>query len=62
MGHDSSLLLLFDLLMDFPVNAILQRVGLIETLLDVIGSTVVNNEPDEGNSSLLSLHLTKEHS
>lgn len=44
MGHDSSRLLMNDILFDFPVNALLQRVGLLETLLDVIGSAVLNDE------------------
>jgi hypothetical protein len=44
MGHETSLLLIFDVLYDFPANAILQRVGLLETLLDIIGSAVSNEE------------------
>ena len=44
MGHDSSRLLMNDILSDFPVNAILQRVGLLETLLDIIGSAILNDE------------------
>lgn len=44
MGHDTCTSLLFDVLSDFPANAILQRVGLLETLLDVIGSVVLSEE------------------
>lgn len=44
MGHDSCPLLIFDVLSDFPANAILQRVGLLETLLDIIGSVMSSEE------------------
>ena len=44
MGHETSLLLIYDVLYDFPANAILQRVSLLESLLDVIGSAVSSEE------------------
>jgi hypothetical protein len=64
MGHDTSPILLLDVLLDFPVNAILQRVGLLETLLDIIGSVVVNHEQGMIHMTPLDGHpfLTENHS
>ncbi len=62
MGHETSALLLFDILYDFPVNAIVQRVGLLETLFDIIGSAVVGEERGRINLHFSPNILSIDHS
>jgi hypothetical protein len=39
MGHQLAGRLAFDVLYDFPANAILQRVGLLESMLNLLASS-----------------------
>jgi hypothetical protein len=47
LGHRSAGPLLWDVLEDFPVHALLQRPGLIHALLDVLGSTVIDSYTED---------------
>lgn len=43
MAHPESPSLVWEILSDFPVAVVLQRVGLLESLLDLIGSAVADD-------------------
>lgn len=42
MAHAESSVLVWEVLSDFPCAAILQRVGLLESMIDVIGAAVAD--------------------
>ncbi len=44
LGHDGSYGLLVDVLNNFPVEIIIQRTGLLETIFDCVGSLLYKNE------------------
>lgn len=47
MGHDLGRQLASDVLSDFPANAVLQRVGLIESIMNVLSTVVPHDEEGE---------------
>eukprot|EP01038_Epipyxis_sp_PR26KG_P012323 gene12323-16528_t len=46
LSHSDSMKLLWDVVYDFPVEAIITKTGLIHTVLDVVGSTYSTKELD----------------
>ena len=46
MGHQLAGRLALDTLYDFPANAILQRVGLLESMLNLLASSTTTQNDD----------------
>ena len=49
MGHHSAGRLVFDALMDYPANAILQRVGLLESMMNLLTAVDTHETGDTSN-------------
>ena len=63
MGHHSAGRLVFDALMDYPANAILQRVGLLESMMNLLTAVDTHETGDyiKCISSPLHICLTSLH-
>lgn len=53
--HSNSLEILQDILADFPAQVIFSRVGLLQTILDVVGSTHIRDDIENHHYSLNSI-------
>jgi hypothetical protein len=49
MGHDSASKHVNQLLCDYPANAVLQRVGIIESILNTLSSIATNTSDGKTN-------------